>query len=188
MDGFCVSTELVSDPEPFAFADACGFGFCSLGGVVSDAASRAESSDPVRLPPAFPLAAACLLSPETLGSVGKEPPFGAVGAAGADGDAGAASFMESSEPVRLPVALPSAAPLMPDNDPLAAPAALPAPLALPAIPLVAAFAAPLAAPVTDAFAEDAVDEAVLCAVSRVDAARSRTRPVVSRVRSMAPEV
>lgn len=175
--GFGVSSEPVSDPDPPALAEARAFGSVGDVGVVSGA-SRAESSVPARLPAALPL-------PGRLGSAGISPGAAGVPGAGAFGVDGATSFIASSEPLMSPAASPFAAPLTPASEPLAAPAALPAVFTLPAIPLVAALAAPLAAPVAEALVDDTADDVVPCAASRVLDTRSRTFPVVSRVRSTA---
>ena len=100
-----------------------------------------------------------------------------------------ASFTESSEPVRSPAASPFAAPLTPDSEPLAVPAALPAAFDGAGDSIRAAHCRlPLAAPLAVACADDARGRGRALAVSRVLDTRSRTRPVVSRVRSSAPDV
>ena len=188
---FGVSSALVSEPDPLAFAFACGFGFCSLAGAVGDAfgaegaASFTESSDPVRSPAALPFAEACLSSPGRLANAGNEP--GASGVVGACVE-GAASFTASNDPARLPAASPFAVPLIPDSELLAEPAAFPAVLMVPARPLLPALEAALATPAAEPVADPLADEAVLWAESRAPDTWSRTRPVVSRVRSTAPDV
>jgi hypothetical protein len=116
--------------------------------------------------------------------------------AGCDGCSFEAGFAKSAfgasrAPVSDPDPLPLAVPLTPEVAWFAPAAAPPAPFSEPAMPeaavLVVELAAPLAVPDTPVLAEDTVDEAVLCTLSRVEAARSRTRPEVSRVRSIAPD-
>jgi hypothetical protein len=91
------------------------------------------------------------------------------------GTLGAESFVASIEPIALPARLP----LTFDEVCCAEPAADPAALTPPEIPFVTALAAPLAAPVADALVFETVSRVV---VTRLPAS-SRTRRVVSRVRS-----